>query len=204
MTVVIVDINKKTLEKSGLFNNNKESNHRLLSLHEYIKIAKKTIGKFASPSVASEMLRNEDAISFVTNHLIQGTLRWKADGGRTLYSYLNQCAIWSIQRWIFNTKAAKKTSTLSLDKSIDDDGNTMYNLVANDDTSNDGTDIEEILSKGNLNETQKTCLRMKFVEGMTYRAIGAALNKTGSRIEQIVTAALQKIRNEYKVTDLAR
>lgn len=200
MTVAIIDVNDKAFRSNGLFNISDETNSRILSLYEYIEIAKKTIGAFASPSVANEMLRDEDAISFITDHLIKGTLRWQENGGRTLYSYLNQCAIWAIQRWILNKKVAQKKGNLSLDTPIDDDGNSMYNFVENTKSkvSNTSDSFDEIIDKDCLNETQKTCLRMKFVEGMTYRAIGTALNKSGSRIEQIVSKALQKLKTEYE------
>jgi len=201
MTVAIVDVNERAFKANGLFNVSDETQTRILPLSEYIEIAKKTIGKFASPSVANEMLKSEDAISFVTDHLIKGTLRWKADGGRTLYAYLNQCAIWAIQRWILNMKVARKNAAVSLDTPIDDEGGTMYSFVENTNnniSTHTGPSFDEIIDKECLNETQKTCLRMKFVEGMTYRAIGTALNKTGSRIEQIVSTALAKLKKEYE------
>lgn len=200
MTVAIVDVNERAFKSNGLFNVSDDTQTRILPLSEYIKIAKKTIGKFASPSVANEMLKSEDAISFVADHLIKGTLRWKADGGRTLYSYLNQCAIWAIQRWILNVKVERKNAAVSLDSPIDDEGNTMYNFVENDIGRVHASNVsfEEIIDRECLNETQKTCLKMKFVEGMTYRAIGTVLNKTGSRIEQIVSAALAKLKKEYE------
>jgi len=201
MTVAIVDVNERAFKANGLFNVSDDTQTRILPLSEYIEIAKKTIGKFASPSVANEMLKSEDAISFVTDHLIKGTLRWKADGGRTLYAYLNQCAIWAIQRWILNIKVARKNAAVSLDTPIDDEGGTMYSFVENGNGNvsiNTGPSFDEIIDKECLNETQKTCLRMKFVEGMTYRAIGTALNKTGSRIEQIVSTAIAKLKKEYE------
>lgn len=197
MSVVIVDIHKNRLNKSGLFDVNQETTDNLRSLYDYLDVAKKVIGRFSSPSVAKMMLNDEDAIAFVANHLMNGTLRWKPDGGRTLYSYLNQCGIWAIKRWMLNKKVSNKYKEVSLDSAIDDDGNTMYKFVANKDSTMLDDGFEDLINKDFLNPTQKECLRMKFVEGMTYRAIGSKLNKSGSRIEQIVTTALSKLRKEY-------
>lgn len=199
MSVVIVDINKKALEKNETLKVTDEIKSRFLSLDEYEKIAKKTISYFARPALARQnMLNSEDAIAFIIEHLIRGTIRWKPDGGRTLHSYLNQCALWGIQRWKLNRKQANRFKEVSLDKEIDDRGNTLYTFV--EDTKSPDMNIDEIINKPYLNETQKECLRLRFVEGLTYRNIGEILQKSGQRIEQIVNSALEKLRNEYETT----
>lgn len=195
MSVSVVDVNEKILAQNKLFDISEEKANSLLSLSEYLSIAEKVIGKFAPPGIKREMLNNEDAISFVADHLIKAALRWKEDAGRTLYSYLNQCAIWSIQRWILNKKVANKNNILSLDNIINDEGDNMYNLVAN--KNHIESNIDEIINKSYLNETQKECLRLRFVDGCTLKEISEKLDKSKQRIDQIINRAISKLREEF-------
>jgi len=211
MSVVIVDMNEKSLNKNKTFEMSREAEERMLPLYEYIAIAKRCIGRFASPALAHKMLKDEDAISFITDHLIKGTIRWKADGGRTLRSYLNQCAIWSIKRWILNMNVANKHSILSLDHEIDRSSKqngssaSMYDLVVNkkkEQSYQDNMDnIDDIINQDYLNDNQRQCLRMRFAEGLTLREIGENLNKSKARVEQIINAALEKLRKQYSPLD---
>lgn len=194
MSVVVVDINSTTLKKTGNMTRTPEKEARMLPLAEYYKIAKRVILHCASPSLAKSMVKDEDAMSFMVEALIRGTMRWEPDGGRTLRSYLNQCGRWAIPRWILNKKQADKRKNLSLDMEMDDDGNNMHNFVADPFAVGN---VEEIIDKPYLNDTQKECLRLRFVNNMTFRDIGTALNKTGQRIKQIVNKAIEKLRNEH-------
>ena len=194
MSVVVVDINSTTLQKTGNMTSTPEKEARMLPLAEYYKIAKRVILHFASPSLAKSMIKDEDAMSFMVEALIRGTMRWEPDGGRTLHSYLNQCGKWALPRWILNKKQADKRKNLSLDLDIDDKGKNMHNFVADPFVVGN---IEDMIDKPYLNDTQKECLRLRFVNNMTFRDIGAALNKTGQRIEQIVNRAIEKLRDEH-------
>jgi RNA polymerase sigma factor (sigma-70 family) len=198
--IAIVGLHEKRLKESGAFNTDNVPQERMRNLHEWLKVAEKTINAFASRSVASQMLRDEDAIAFIAEHLMRGSMRWKEDGGRTLNSYLNQCADWAIKRWILNKKNASKQNIFSLDYLISED-NDLYNYIA-DKAIPSETSIEHIIDKPYLNDTQKTCLRMKFVDNMTYRAIGTALKKSGARIEQIISRALEKLRSNEQLQNI--
>lgn len=196
-SVVIVDIDKNALEKHKTLTVTDEVKSRLLSLAEYENIAERVINYFNFKKERNDMLHSEDAVAFVVEHLIRGTIRWKPDGGRTLRSYLNQCGLWAIQRWKLNKKQANRHNTISLDTEIDDNGTTLYTFV--EDTSlSPHLNIDEIINKPYLNDTQKECLRLRFVEGLTFKSIGEILQKTKQRIEQIVNSALKKLRNEYE------
>lgn len=199
MSVVIVDMNEKSLVKNNTLNNDSDVQNRLLPMSEYLSIAKKTIGRFAIPSLAKNMLNDEDAISFVAEQIMKGTIRWNPEKGRTLYSYHNMCAIWAIKRWILNKKVSEKHNIISLDKSLDNnDGDNLYNITEDKRVSKNNNTLpafDEIISHGNLNEAQKQCLKMKFVDNMTYAAIGAELNKSAQRIEQIVKRAIEKLKD---------
>ena len=201
MSVVVTDLNVTSLNKSKIFEIDEKTKERILPLSEYLKIARKTIGHFASPTLANSMLKNEDAVSFVAECLMRGSLRWKEDGGRGLHSYLNQCAVWAIKRWVTNEKSANRQNNLSLDYLFDEsnNNNSLYHTLEDKKQRKEPEiSIDEIINKPYLNDTQKECLKLRFVDGMTLRAIGKALNKTSQRIEQIVNKALGKLKRDYE------
>jgi hypothetical protein len=97
-------------------------NIKFESLDFYINLAKKIISKMAPTffsGLSKEMLKNEDAISFVANAIMMGDWRWKKDTikdnsneekqYKTLYSYRNQCGIWAIQTYV--TKRYKQNNS---------------------------------------------------------------------------------------------
>jgi len=127
MKIVIKDIDKTKLEKSNLFG----SGNEMMSLQEYTDIAKRCIGHFASSDLASQMLKSEDAISFVAEHLMMATCRYDETKGRTLRSYHNQCAIWAIQNWVARIRKTTDYEILSLNKELREEGaaREMYQVV---------------------------------------------------------------------------
>ena len=121
MKVVIKDIDATKLQKSEIF----ETDNELLDLSSYILMAKKCIAYFASPDLSQQMLRNEDAISFVAEHLMMGTCRWDESKGRAFKSYHNQCAIWAIQNWVSRI-TKDNPAPYSLNKTLNQDNNVQF------------------------------------------------------------------------------
>jgi RNA polymerase sigma factor (sigma-70 family) len=207
--VVISDINEKARGKVRELYESAEVRDRLWGLDQYLKFARQIIARFAIGSVRTQMLNDEDAIAFIAEHLITGAIRFDATKGRsTIKSYLNQCGLWAINRWLTNMKAANKIKVTSLDVErpnfhggeammtrdiIPDDAPTSVEAIIANET------MEEILNHPCLNETQRQCLRYKFVDEMTYREIGLKINKTGARVEQITKEALRKLNAELEV-----
>lgn len=201
-----------TLVLWGISNNEKRSrqmttNNTMLSLNEYYDIAKRCIGAFAGPSSANSMLKNEDAISFVAEHLMYGSANWNPDRGRTLRSYLNQCAIWSIQRWFFLLKRAKKHDAFSLNKKLhcDSDKRTLYlyetiadeKAVSPDEalfSMEECETIHKVLKTASLTPRQQQCVELVYIEN--YSGVDAAKKLGVSRqaVDYNLHQAISKIR----------
>ena len=207
--VVIADINEKARAKVRDLYEAKETTARMLSLEEYLKTARQVISKFAIGSVRTQMLRDEDAIAFIAEHLMTATVRFQEDKGRTFKSYLNQCGIWAINRWLTNIKASNKVDVMSMDFESDSCGNgrdsmTLHDLIPDKAPTTvealiSQETLDEILTHPCLNDTQKLCLRFKFVDNLTYREIGEKIKKTRARIEQITKEALRKLNENLEL-----
>lgn len=203
MTVVIRDINVKKRASSECFKNPPE----MYTMPEYVEIAKKCICTFAEHSFAQSMLRDEDAISHVAEHLMIGHCRWKEDGGRTLRSYLNQCSIWAIQVWLTKVCEANAKSILSLNHSSTsfDSREQLYELVADKKAeepfellfNNNRVAAMELINSECLNETQRTCLEGRYIEGKSLQAIADGLGVTRQAVFQTVDKAIKILKNEY-------
>jgi len=201
MPVVMKDIDFNKRNK----NDYKSSSTSMYSLDEYRKIAKKCIAKFSGPNSCSSMLKSEDAISHVSEHLMWGHVRWKEDGGRTLKSYLNQCAIWAIKSWktkIYNTEDISSLNYCNLN---DQEKNTQtyqnvedkkckepFELLYNDNFS----EMKSLISSKCLTKLQSRCLYERYVEGKKLRQIAESLSVTRQAVNQHITKAVKKLRKE--------
>lgn len=193
------------------------------SLDFYILLAQKIIGKIGSKissSMAKNMLKNEDAISFVANAIMMGDWRWK-DGSednlkkqKTLYSYRNQCGIWAIKTYITkfykdkNSKKYKQIEELSLNHHSLDDGEEFHNiiydntqtdpieiLIENENKENIKNLIDNILSSDILSNKQKEYIKLYFFEKLTLEKIGLIYGVTREAVRQSIKTSLNKIRD---------
>lgn len=200
MTVVLWDINVSKRQSSGTLTSTPEMEQRMLSLDDYYEVARRCISAFASGSVRNSMLRSEDALSFVAEHLMYASCRWEADGGKTLYSYLNQCAIWAIRRWILISKNAMKNHCVSLNQSYEDQDE-LYSVIS------DGTDqpVDELCRKeeqeairrimdSELTDRQRECIELIYIQGFSGADTARELGISRQAVEQCTTKGLTKIR----------
>lgn len=209
MTVILKDIDFEKRKNCKYENNGKS----LYELQEYREIAKKCISLFAGPHTFKQMLSDEDAISHVAEHIVWGHVRWREDGGRTLNSYLNQCAIWSIKVW--KTKAyksinSKRKRLFSLDccnSQNEDDGFSIADITPDKKTKepfeilfdNHSKDAQEMVSNKCLTKLQKKCLYGRYVEGKKLREIAESLSVSRQAVNQHIKKGIQKLRFEYGV-----
>jgi len=203
MTVVLWDINVSKRLKTGSLVSTPEIEAKMLSLDDYYEIARRCIGAFASGSVRHNMFKNEDAISFVAEHLMYATCRWIPDGGRTFRSYLNQCSIWAIQRWILISKKAIATSCKSLDVRYgnDEDNQGRYAIIADDcDTPVDELcqreeqDAIRHIMDSELTDRQRECIELMYIQGLSGADTARELGISRQAVEQCTSKGLTKIR----------
>jgi len=204
MKLIIKDIDPKKLKDNGTFNN-KESVARMFGMDEYLKIAERCIAHFANRDLKIQMLRSEDAISFVAEHLMYATCRWSAERGRTLRSYHNQCAIWAIQNWM--SRLSKTRNLLSVNKDLNDDENLiqLYEILEDtrdlsfSDTKNteDRSEIRSLLEGSSLSTMEKQCIEKRFLDHMNVKEISQELNRTDKFVYSIIDRAVKKLRRSY-------
>jgi RNA polymerase sigma factor (sigma-70 family) len=192
------------------------SNIQFESLSFYITLAQKTIAKFAknfSSTLAKEMLSSEDAISNVANCIMMADWRWDkdriGDSGqqKSKYSYRNQCAIWAIKSYITrkNTKN-NKAHKVEIDTCMDKEFLSLLDILP--DKTEPPIDIlikeekkyitskliDEILSNNILSCRQVECLRLYYIEDLTFSEIGKKFNITREAVRQNIKKSLEKIR----------
>jgi RNA polymerase sigma factor (sigma-70 family) len=183
----------------------------------YINLAQKAIAKFGrnfSSTLSKEMLKSEDAISNVANCIMMADWRWdnerKGETGqqKTKYSYRNQCAIWAIKSYI-SRKNNKKNKSHSVDINNYDDANlSLLDIIPSKskspldilmDLESDGNIkqyIDQILSSDNniLSNRQSECLKLYYLEDMTFAQIGSKFGITREAVRQNIKKAIEKIR----------
>lgn len=200
MKVVIKDIDKTKLAKSDIFNNDNE----MLSLNEYINIAKRCIGHFASSDLAAQMLRNDDAISFVAEHLMMASCRYDEAKGRTVRSYHNQCAIWAIQNWVARISKNESYEILSLNKELREEGTAreMYQVLEDErplpinsiELEENRMLADELLASPVLSKLEKDCISMKFLRQMSATEIAEDLEVNRKLVYTSIQKGIAKLR----------
>ena len=201
MTVVLRDIDVTKRSKNDYVTNA----DTLLTLHEYLEIAKRCIGAFAS---SSNLLNDDDAVAHVAEHLMLGHLRWKEDGGRTLHSYLNQCAIWAIKSWknkLYQTNKQRRELSLNADIGRSRDGVQLYQLVPDkkakepfDILFNDNEKtVRALIESDCLTQLQRYCLKQRYVENQTLQEIANSLSISRQAVHLHIKKAIARLQNEF-------
>ena len=187
------------------------------SLSFYVNLAQKAISKFGrnfSSTLSKEMLKSEDAIANVANCIMMADWRWdnerKGETGqqKTKYSYRNQCAIWAIKSYI-SRKKNKKNKSHSVDINNYDDANlSLLDIIPSKSKSpidilmdiesdnNIKAHIDQILNSDNniLSSRQSECLKLYYLENMTFAQIGSKFGITREAVRQNIKKAIEKIR----------
>ena len=207
MSVILKDIDVKKRKTSK-----QEKENQLESMSFYIDMAKKCISIFSGPSFCKSMIKDEDAISHVAEHIMWGHTRWDADRGRSLKSYLNQCGIWAIKVW--QTKVYNKSNTnkiLSLNHPLDQNDSSCELSDLIQDTScstpyqelydNTSLEVNEFIDSDCLTPLQKICLQSRYIEGKKLREIAELLSVTRQAVNQHIKKAITKLRKRNGICE---
>jgi RNA polymerase sigma factor (sigma-70 family) len=185
------------------------------NLSVYMDLAKKTIAKFGAgiyPSLASEMLKSEDAIADVATAIMYADWRWDKDRSgfngqkKTQYSYRNQCAIWAIKTYI---SQKQKKNNVKVSSSLDRDESSYISNIPEKSNNNPATIVQEkeiqhnlsstindILNSSILNDKQRDQIRQYYYEDKTLSEIGKNYGVTREAVRQNIQKAISKIK-EY-------
>jgi RNA polymerase sigma factor (sigma-70 family) len=190
------------------------------SLEFYVSLAQKIIAKLGFRffgGLSKQMLKNEDAISFVANAIMMGDWRWEQKNidpiktRKTLYSYRNQCAIWAIKTYITKTyknKYNRKKINEELSINYQNDNMDLESIIKDNkqkepiekliDKEKDIINkeiIKNILDLPILSEKQKQYIQLYYFENMTLEKIGDRFNITREAVRQSIKSAIQKIKS---------
>jgi RNA polymerase sigma factor (sigma-70 family) len=186
------------------------------TLNNYTNIAKKTISKLANkfyPGLSKEMLGNSDTVAEVAGAIMMADWNWDKDRvgkvsgkGKTLYSYRNQCAIWSIKTYISTKNKARKKNKQCIEKAASEntymyDENPLDMIISNEQSNNLVVDMQSIINTSPISDKQKNHIYMYYYENKTLSEIGRIYGVTREAIRQSINKALLKIKeviNQYE------
>lgn len=195
-----------------------------LSLRSYLEQAEKIIKHFCSQPVIAVLSRNEDVISQVAQKLMEADWRYKEGMNTKQTTYRMMCGAWAI-KVILNRLKGTSYKKLPPDKKVlslnfDDDGDHSRNCdgilfsgrALKDDTAihkdikkeEEGFDsilCEYFLSMSDLTEKQQACIRMKYLEQMSYSEIAEATGTTVQNIQQIIANGIARMQNFMRKTN---
>jgi len=194
-----IDFNKRKV------NNYSENKAEMYTLHEYRNIAKRCISLFAEKPSSYGMIKNEDAIAHVAEHIMWGHMRWREDGGRTLKSYLNQCAIWSIKVWKTKIYQTDKKKELSLNHTICNSSGSeseQYKIIADKKSKtpeqiifeNKRHQAKELIDDKCLTNLQNKCLELRYIDGKKLQEIADEMGVSKQAINQHIKKGIKKLR----------
>lgn len=196
------------------------SNIKFESLDFYINLSQKIIAKIAPTffnGLSKEMLKNEDAISFVANAIMMGDWRWEKENkeesktNKNLYSYRNQCAIWAIKTYItkqYKNKHSKKRINIDCSLNYGDGEDLQIETLIEDKTQQNPLDIicekeekkikkqliNDLLESDILSDKQKNYIKLYYFENMTLEKIGDRYNITREAVRQSIKSSISKIK----------
>lgn len=163
----------------------------LFPLSYFYKLAEKCINKFGG-QVRRSMLKDHDAISFVTTYLIFSQVNYQPDKGRTLKSYLNQYAIYAIKKWKYKKLQEKQGRFKRLQENyIQRRTSPVEQLIH----------AEELQAlRANINELHDNqCIfLLDYLDGYSMTEISSRYNTTIQNVSQTIKHGINKIKQRYK------
>jgi len=206
MTVILRDIDVAKRKQNNIFN----TENQLWDLDEYRKQAERCIGRFGPPQLSTQMLKDEDAVSHVAEHMMYAHCKWTEGGGMTLKSYLIDSAIYAIRIWKTKLfKANQRTPVLSLNHTISNGtgrSSDMYTVITDTKAHEPvsvmsdeecSTHVEELLNSPLLTDVQRECMHERFVEGNTLQVIADKIGMSKQGVDHHIKRATAKLKDEY-------
>ena len=145
------------------------------SLEDYRNIAMRCISYFADKTLATKMLRSEDAISFVTEAILHGAYNYDDSRGAKIKTYLNYCAKWSIKNW--SIRLANYEPLAALDSSMST-SLTPLDIVSKQD------EVEVAISR--LTDRQKQILMSIYFENHKVADVAKIFGITKNAVYEII------------------
>lgn len=182
------------------------------TLDDYTQIAKKTISKFANrmyPSLVAKMLSDDEFVYEVAGAIM--TADWKWDPSRvgkvtgkkkTLYSYRNQCALWSIKtlvtkKYRSSQKHAKflKHVKENLQHKLIDEITPESSACEKEGINNLTDDVKNLISYAPISDKQKHIIKRYYYDNCTLSEIGKEYSVSREAIRQQLKKGIKEIKD---------
>ena len=187
------------------------------TLAEYHNIARKAISKFASkmyPSMLKKMLDDDEFVGEVAQSIMAADWKWdpsrsgKTTGlKKTLYSYRNQCALWTIQTFVtqqykYNKKRHKLKKYAAHASQTSDSflasHETPYQILEDKELLNNTKSTAEfMLANSGLTDKSKNIIDLYYYKNKTLAEIGEIYGVSREAIRQNLKKELQEIKTCY-------
>lgn len=186
-----------------------------INLEQYLKLAKSVICRFSHRRISNEMLKSEDAISFVAENMIMGDWRYEQERGCSQDNYRIKCAIWAIRDYISRSKTRNNYRHISLDQKhaqqhykskclidmlVDEkQTNPLDNVIYKEHQTQLKQKVKQLLNNYGLSKCQKTCIKMRYLDEMRVQDIAKKLNVSRQAVQQNIKKGIDKL--QQKVTN---
>lgn len=178
-------------------------------LNEYITIARKTISAYAPGiriGLAEEMLKNEDAIANIAHTAMMAD--WHFDGRGDIHGFRKQRIQWAIKSYVGRSSRASKRKTLSLDRTLSQNGQGVETFSANladkrpgpaeivsesefsDKTS---THLGRLLDSGIISDQASTYIKMYYLQGQSMVDIAQQRGVSRQSVHDLIKRAVKSL-----------
>ena len=192
MVVVMHKIGEKKRKQTIL-----TGNHENLQNYQfYSKLARKVAYLYGPHSSTYDIGKDEDAIAFIFEYLVFGSLSW--DGRGNHFGFIVDCGKWAIRKWCYKRKIA-----IAVEEKMD-----WYDYKKNKDQNNEKIDISYIhyiLDKTQiLSKCQHKCLKKLVCEHKTRSEIADEYGISRQIVSIHIRRAITKIQKKYAEEQLSR
>lgn len=165
----------------------------MLELKEYLDGA----CKIMCQSGFSYLLKDDDAISHVAHFMMKADNQF--DGTGSIEGFRYSYAKFGIFNYLRGKKNVKKSLDFNLGDRVKFSDTISSNFLTPYEQLEQKDFIQHILSADYLSFTQQKCLRMRYIEGLKLKDIGAELGITKQAVDQQIKSAITKIKERNYV-----
>lgn len=166
---------------------------RFLSLDQYHELARRIIVKFAPRAIKEKMLSNEDAVDFVAHRIMMGD--WIYDekiskintfrggsGKKAIFAYLKKIRTQRNSNYIASDGIAHDVKYV----------HPHERLIRNEEHEEKSILVEKLMDC--LNDLQKKCIGMHYMEGIEKREVAKRLNLSKFWVHKNIVAGIERMR----------
>ncbi len=179
-------------------------------LNEYLNIARRTISAYAPRiriGLAEEMLKNEDAVANIAHAAMMAD--WHFDGRGNIHGFRKQRIKWAIKSYVGRSSRTSKRKTLSLDRTLDQSGQSIETFSANladkrpgpaeivseSELSNKTTfHLGKLLDSGVISDQASCYIKMYYLQGQSMIEIAQKRGVSRQSVHDLIKRAIVSLK----------